>query len=363
MLDSHLRPLISDYKNAGLYRERAFRSHETINFASNDYLGLSKHPRVIEAYQKGVALYGVGSGASQMGVGFHAIHAALEAALAEFLQMPKVLLFPTGYMANLGVMTALLKKSDAVFADRLCHASLIDGMRFSSAKLQRYKHRDCVDLRERLQHCEAERKFIVSDGVFSMDGDIAPLPELVDLKKSHGATLIIDDAHGIGVLGESGAGSREHFSLASTDIDILVGTFGKAFGGFGAFVAGSETLIDFLIQFARTGIYTTALAPANAYAMLTSLQLFKDEAWRRERLKNLVKRFRDNGVTPIQALIIGDAEKAVRVSQALLEKGIVIPAIRPPTVPANTSRLRISFSAEHTDAQIDYLLATLEEIL
>ena len=350
-----------------------------LSFCSNDYLGLANHPEVIQALQQGAADYGVGSGAAHLVSGHSRAHHALEEDLAEFTHRPRALLFSTGYMANLGVVSALAQRSDTVYEDRLNHASLIDAALLSQARLRRYPHVDLVTLEKWLADDATEHKWIISDGVFSMDGDLAPLPQLAALASQHDATLIIDDAHGFGVLGKQGGGIAEHFAVSAMQVPVLIGTLGKAFGTFGAFVAGSDELIETLIQHARSYIYTTALPPAIAQATRVSLRLVQTEDWRRIHLGALCARFRAGmeqlgftsmltpfsmGVTtPIQPLIVGDAAFALALSQALLKRGILISAIRPPTVPQGSARLRITFSANHSEAHIDTLLEVLSELL
>lgn len=343
-----------------------------LSFCSNDYLGLAHHPQVIAAMQAGANQYGVGSGASHLVCGHSALHQQLEEALAEFTGRPRALLFSTGYMANLGAITALLGKDDFIFEDKLNHASLLDAGLLSGARFQRFLHNDIDNLESRLARADGGRKLIAVDGVFSMDGDCAPLPELAELAERHDAWLMVDDAHGIGVLGARGAGCAEFFNLSERQLPILMGTLGKAFGTFGAFVAGSEALIETLVQFARSYIYTTALPPAVAAASLKSLQLMQRESWRREHLQQLIQRFRRGAEqiglqlcasqTAIQPLLIGDAGAALRWSEQLAARGIWISAIRPPTVPANSARLRITLSAAHSEAQIDRLLMALSEV-
>ncbi len=346
---------------------------QLLSFCSNDYLGLANHPALIKALQQGAERYGVGSGASHLVTGHSHAHHALEEALAEFTQQPRTLLFSSGYMANLGVISALTNKHDTIHEDRLNHASLIDAARLSDATLRRYPHLDIDTLSKRLKKTDNGHSFIITDGIFSMDGDIAPLSQLAASASKHNATLMIDDAHGIGVIGENGRGTIEHCGLNNDDVPILVGTLGKAFGTFGAFVAGSDELIETLIQQARTYIYTTALPPAIAHATLTSLKLITAEVWRREQLQTLIKRFRKGAqqlglnlmpsTTPIQPLIIGDAGKALTISEQLQQQGILISAIRPPTVPHNTARLRITFSANHTESHIEQLLSALDTVI
>jgi len=345
---------------------------QMLTFCSNDYLGLANHPEVVKAMQDGVARWGVGSGASHLVNGHSSAHHALEEELAAFTGRPRALLFSTGYMANMGVIAALCGRGDYVFEDRLNHASLLDGGLLSQARMQRFAHGDAEALGHKLAERDSGEKLVVTDGVFSMDGDIAPLPALSKTAKQHNAWLMVDDAHGFGVLGKNGGGCVEHFALGIDGVPILIGTLGKAFGTFGAFVAGSEKLIEYLIQKARPYIYTTALPPAVAEASRASLKLLQTEHWRREKLQTLIKQFRHGASelglelmaseTPIQPLQIGDNNKAMTISNKLLEKGILISAIRPPTVPDGTARLRVTFSAEHSEADVDHLLTTLEQI-
>jgi len=344
-----------------------------INFCSNDYLGLAHHPEVVSAFKAGVDRYGVGSGSAHLVCGHSRAHHALEDALAEFTGRERALLFSTGYMANLGVISALVGRHDSVFEDKLNHASLLDGGLLSRARFKRYRHADVADLAAALSSQRHERSLIVSDGVFSMDGDLAPLPALAELAHRHGAGLLIDDAHGFGVLGRQGGGIVEHFGLSQADVPILIGTLGKAFGTFGAFVAGREELIEFLIQKARSYVFTTAMPAAVAEATLASLKLLREDEDRREGLHALIRRFKTGAEqlalpllpsdTAIQPIMLGDSVRAVTASEALLEKGFWVSAIRPPTVPAGTARLRITLSANHRPEQIDALLDALSEVL
>ncbi len=339
-----------------------------LTFCSNDYLGLANHPAVAAAFKAGVDRYGVGAGASHLLGGHSAAHHALEEELAAFVGCERTLLFSTGYMANLGVVTALADRFATLFEDKLNHASLIDAARLSQTKARRYLHADTDGLQIMLAGAEGV-KLIISDGVFSMDGDVAPLPALITLAEKFDAMLLIDDAHGLGVLGAGGRGTFEHHGIVPRAPAMLMGTLGKAFGSFGAFVAGSEELIEFLIQQARTYIYTTALPPAVAEATRESLRLIQAEPWRREHLMALVARFRTGAAalglqllpsdTPIQPLILGESAQALAASQHLRAHGILVPAIRPPTVAAHSARLRITFSAVHTFEQVDRLLEAL----
>lgn len=344
-----------------------------INFCSNDYLGLANHPDVVRAFQNTANQFGVGSGASHLVCGHSSLHHQLEERLAEFTGRDRALLFSTGYMANLGVINALLSKDDYIFEDKLNHASLLDGGLLSGARFQRFLHNDVTNLERRLKKSGEGRKLIVVDGVFSMDGDLAPLPELSRLAGQHDAWLMMDDAHGIGVLGDSGAGCAEYFQLNQDQLPILMGTLGKGFGSFGAFVAGSETLIESLIQFSRSYIYTTALPPAVAAASLASLNIIQNDKLRRQHLQALIRQFRSgakalnlqlsDSVSGIQPLLIGDNLQALKISESLAEKGFLVSAIRPPTVPEGTARLRVTLSAAHTEQHVIQLLSALEQVL
>lgn len=345
---------------------------QVVNFCSNDYLGLANHPEVIAAFKRGVDQYGVGSGSAHLICGHSHAHHALEDELAVFTGRERALLFSTGYMANLGVISALVGRGDSVLEDRLNHASLLDGGLLSAARFQRYQHNQLDDLQARLAVSKG-KALIVSDGVFSMDGDLALLPDLANLAEQHGAGLLIDDAHGFGVLGANGGGVVEHFGLSQQQVPILMGTLGKAFGTFGAFIAGSDALIEYLIQKARTYVFTTAMPAAVAEATRVSLRLLQQEAWRRQHLQALISRFRAgaeqqglqlmDSATAIQPIILGDSETALLASERLLAQGFWVSAIRPPTVPAGTARLRITFSSLHTEQQVDALLEALPKAL
>ena len=344
---------------------------EYLAFGSNDYLGLANHPALIERACQGAAQYGVGAGASHLVVGHSEAHHQLEQALAAFTQLPAALTFSTGYMANLGIVSALLGRNDLVLADKLNHASLNDAALLSRARFQRYAHFDLKQLEVMLASAKQRRKLVVSDAVFSMDGDIAPVPELLALCERYDASLMLDDAHGFGVLGEHGRGVLEYFGVASPRI-IYMATLGKAAGVFGAFVAGSEALIQTLMQRARTYIYTTAFPPMLASALITSLDLIRDETWRREHLRELAAYLKQQlntpswrlmpSDTPIQPLVIGGNQEVIAVSEALRQRGILVPAIRPPTVPKGEARLRISLSAAHSKEDVRRLCDALNEI-
>lgn len=392
---SHLQHRLEERIARGLWRERNQRpgpqtprqqigGKPVLSFCSNDYLGLASHPEVVAALRRGAEKYGVGSGGSHVVTGHCRVHDQLEAELADFLQRDRALLFSTGYMANTGIINALMSDGGVVFQDALNHASLLDGGWLCRAESRRYPHADAGALRLMLEETDATHKLVVSDGLFSMDGDAAPLDELIPLAKEHNALLMLDDAHGIGALGAGGRGVIESEDscaeslrlLGQEDVHLLVGTLGKSFGTAGAFVAGDHTLIEYLLQFTRSYIFTTALPPALAEASLASLDIVRRQAWRRQRLINLVHRFRleaeNMGLTltdsrsPVQAVILGDAETAMQASACLLENGLHVAAIRPPTVPPGTARLRITLSAAHSDEDMDRLidgLALLSEQL
>ena len=348
---------------------------DVLSFCSNDYLGLANHPALVQAACEGAQRFGVGAGASHLVTGHSAAHHELEQKLAEFTGLPAALLFSTGYMANLGVITALLGRNDALFADKLNHASLNDAALLSRARMMRYPHADLAVLERHLAASKARRKLVVSDAVFSMDGDIAPVPELLALCEKYDAWLLLDDAHGFGVLGKTGRGVLEHFSShlpPHPSRIIYMATLGKAAGVFGAFVAGEPELIAWLVQAARSYIYTTATPPMLAAALLESLRVIAAEAWRRKRLAELVKLLQHGlksqrwqlmpSETPIQPLLIGSSQEAVRVSESLRRRGILVPAIRPPTVPQGTARLRITLSAAHNVADVQRLIDALQQL-
>ncbi|MBE7927540.1 8-amino-7-oxononanoate synthase [Pseudomonas saudiphocaensis] len=339
-------------------------------FCSNDYLGLANHPQVIQAMRDGAAKWGVGGGASHLVIGHSSPHHELEEALAAFTGRPRALLFSTGYMANLAAVTALVGQGDTVLEDRLNHASLLDAGLLSGARFSRYLHNDADSLAGRLEKAVGNT-LVVTDGVFSMDGDLADLPAICAAARQRNAWVVVDDAHGFGPLGAAGGGIVEHFGLGIDEVPVLVGTLGKAFGTAGAFVAGNEELIETLIQFARPYIYTTSQPPAVACATLKSLELLRSEHWRREHLSQLIARFRQGAAeiglslvdspTPIQPIIVGSSERALQLSAALRERGILVGAIRPPTVPAGSARLRVTFSASHNQTHVEHLLDALAE--
>ena len=372
---------LAERRAADLYRQRPLLEspqgpevvvdgQRLLAFCSNDYLGLANHPEVIAAWQTGAERWGVGGGASHLVVGHSTPHHQVEEALAELTGRPRALLFSTGYMANLGAITALVGQGDTVLQDRLNHASLLDGGLLSGARFNRYLHNDPASLASRLDKAVGNT-LVVTDGVFSMDGDLADLPALADVARARGAWLMVDDAHGLGTLGTRGGGIVEHFGLGVEDVPVLIGTLGKACGTAGAFVAGSEELIEALVQFARPYIYTTSQPPALACATLKSLELLRRDTWRREHLAALIRQFREgaqqiglqlmDSPTPIQPIVIGDSARALRLSHLLRARGLLVTAIRPPTVPAGSARLRVTLSAAHSEAQVQLLLNALAE--
>jgi 8-amino-7-oxononanoate synthase len=376
-----LRARLEERRAADLYRQRPLLQspqgpevlvdgQPLLAFCSNDYLGLANHPEVIAAWRSGAERWGVGGGASHLVIGHSTPHHEVEEALAELTGRPRALLFSTGYMANLGALTALVGQGDTVLQDRLNHASLLDAGLLSGARFNRYLHNDATSLASRLDKAVGNT-LVVTDGVFSMDGDIADLPALAVTARARDAWLMVDDAHGFGTLGRNGGGIVEHFGLSHEQVPVLIGTLGKACGTAGAFVAGSEELIECLIQFARPYIYTTSQPPALACATLRSLQLLRSEHWRREHLAALIQQFRRgaeqiglqlmDSFTPIQPILIGDSARALRLSQMLRERGLLVTAIRPPTVPAGSARLRVTLSAAHTTAQVQLLLEALAD--
>ncbi len=375
----NLTERLAKQRSENLYRQRLLlqspqqpqvkvAGKDYLAFSSNDYLGLANHPQVVAAFKEGANLWGVGGGASHLVLGHSNPHHQLELALAELTGRERVLLMSSGYMANLAVITTLVGKGDSIFHDRLNHASLLDAGLLSGARFSRYLHKDLINLTQRLTSAMGN-PLIVTDGVFSMDGDLAPLTELAAVAKAHKAWLMVDDAHGIGVLGATGGGLVEQEGLGVDDVQILVGTLGKALGTAGAFVAASEEIIETLIQFARPYIYTTSSPPAIAHATLTSLKLLQEESWRRTHLQQRIQQFvagaQSLGLnllpssTPIQPLIVGTSEDALKLTKALREQGILVSAIRPPTVPKGAARLRITLTAAHTSEEVEQLLDAL----
>lgn len=381
LLDGRLAPRLDALRRSDLYRTRrvveavdsavevTVDGRRYINFCGNDYLGLRNHAQVVEAFTAAATRYGAGSGAAHLITGHTREHHALEEELAEFLDRPRALLFSTGYMANLGLAVALAGRGDTLVEDRLNHASLLDAARLAGARLTRYAHADTAALQRRLEGIAAGSRFVATDGVFSMAGDLAPLPALARLCAGQRACLIVDDAHGFGVLGARGAGTLDHFALDARAVPVLMVTLSKALGTFGAAVAGSEALVETLIQGARTYMYTTAPPPAVAASARAALRLVQSDSWRRDKLRSNIARFRSGAsslglalsasTTPIQPLAVGDGRRAVRASDALFARGVWVAAIRPPTVPAGGARLRVTLSAGHDDLHIDRLLDAL----
>ena len=377
---------------------------QLVDFSSNDYLGLARHPAVAAAMGECAERCGAGSGASHLVTGHGAEHTRLEEELAAFTHRERVLLFSTGYMANLAVMTTLAGRGETVLLDRLSHASLIDGGLLSGARFKRFAHADACDAESALAAHAEKTAVVATDGVFSMDGDVGPLDALARVSRSHDAWLVVDDAHGLGVIGATGRGAVEHFGLDAEAVPALVGTLGKAFGSFGAFVAGSNELIELLMQKARSYIYTTALPQPVAAASRKALEIAQRETWRRERVLALTARFRSGAqqigvpvtgaevatrvramsaaevgtpsrpddavpmlhrsqpLTPIQPILLGSSEAALQAQRELLEAGFCVIAIRPPTVPRGSARLRVTLSAAHTEAQVDSLVEALSRV-
>jgi 8-amino-7-oxononanoate synthase len=372
-------------RDEGLYRRRrvveSAQGVETridgrtlLSFCSNDYLGLADHPEIKQACAEAVAEFGVGSGAAHLINGHSRLHERCETRLAEFTGRDRALLFSTGYMANLALAQALLGRNDRIFQDRLNHASLIDSARLAGARLLRYRHGDLSQLESLLvENRGAGRSLIMTDGVFSMDGDCADVTALGRIAQAAGAWLMVDDAHGFGVLGARGAGLLEQAGLGQQQVPILMATLGKAAGTAGAFVAGSESLVETLIQLARPYIYTTAAPPALAAATLAAIEIIERDTWRREKLQQSIACFRRRALaaglepmpseTAIQPLVIGESRKATDLSDALFDRGIHVTAIRPPTVPAGSARLRVTLSARHEPAHIDRLVDTLASLM
>jgi len=348
------------------------KSREFLNFTSNDYLGLANHPKVKEALIAGVKKYGAGSGASHLISGHQTPHHELELAMADFFKADKALLFSSGFMANLGLIDTLAERGSLIIQDKLNHASILDAARLSRAGLKRYRHNDMGELENLLVKNKAKEKLLVSDSVFSMDGDVAKIKSLVSLAKQYSSALILDEAHGFGVLGENGRGAV--FAAGKLeDKPIIMATLGKALGTYGAIVAGPADLVEYLVQKARTYTYTTSLPPALAHASLTALELLKNADDKRAHLLNIIQRFKANmrninvrlmdSKTPIQPLIVGRNSLAIKLAEKLYERNILVQAIRPPTVPENSARLRFTFSANHTLDEIDVLSQNIKAVL
>jgi 8-amino-7-oxononanoate synthase len=382
MLFSALQSELNERATLGLLRQRYLlqspqKAHiivdgkSYLSFCSNDYLGLANDPQLIAALQQGAQQHGVGAGAAHLVSGHHTTHHQLEHELAAFVSKPAALLFSTGYMANLGVVQALVGKDDTVFADKFNHASLNDAMQLSRAIVKRYRHNDMTQLAQLLEQARSGRKLVITDAVFSMDGDLAPLPELLALCEQHDAWLLVDDAHGFGVLGAQGRGSLAHFGITSKRI-IYMATLGKAAGVFGAFVAAEQVVIDTLINHARSYVYTTAMPPALASVLLESLRLIVTGDELRGHLQRLIVQLRSGlqslpwslmpSATAIQPLLVGGNQAALNLSEGLRERSIWVAAIRPPTVLQGTARLRITLSAAHSAADVTRLIETLHEL-
>lgn len=366
-------------KDAGLYRRHRvvdgpqgrhlnIDGQLLLNFSSNDYLGLANHPLIKQAFIEGAERYGVGSGAAHLISGHSRAHQELEEALADFTGRDRALLFSTGYMANVGVLSVLAERQDIIYQDRLNHASLIDAGLLSRASVRRYAHADCDDLRRQLL---GKPGIIATDGIFSMEGDIAPMRELAAIAEQQGLMLMVDEAHGLGVMGDCGRGSAAMQGLGQDEVPILMGTLGKALGSFGAFVAGSEDTVEALIQFARPYVYTTAPPAAVACATLASLRLIQTEPGRQQRLQDNIALFYQllaqsaieggNAQTPIQVIKLQDVPRLMRVQQAIEAAGMLVGAIRPPTAPG--PMLRITLTSEHQAEDIERLLAVLQQVL
>ena len=381
---------IAELEAAGLRRRRAVvrpmegpwmqvDGQRLLAFCSNDYLGLAGHPSLVEAARAGAGEFGVGAAASPLVSGHSTANAALEQELAEFVGLPRALYFYAGYAANIGAIPALVREGDALFSDALNHACLIDGARLSRATIHRYSHADLAALDEALAQSPARRKLVISDAVFSMDGDRADIPGLLSLCERHDALLLLDDAHGFGVLGPQGRGSLAHFGLTGAGASrrvLYMATLGKAAGVAGAFIAGDELLVEWLLQKSRSYIFATAAPPLLACALRAALRLIQAEEHRREHLHSLIARLREGLVaalagthwtlapssTPIQPLLIGRSDHALAAMEGLRARGLWVPAIRPPTVPEGTARLRIALSADHTQADVDRLVQVLAEV-
>jgi 8-amino-7-oxononanoate synthase len=348
--------------------------HELINFAGNDYLGLAQHPQLQTAFLRATKQVGFGSGASQVVCGYSEIQEELETALAQFLGYERALIFSSGFLANCGVLTGLFNKQDVVFIDKQAHASLYDGVQLTGCEFRRYRHNDLIHLEQLLRAKKNNGvTAIVTDGLFSMEGDCAPLSECAALARQYQATLIVDDAHGIGVLGATGRGTLEHVGVSAMDVPLLVGTMSKAFGCFGGFVAGHSEAIELLVQTARSARYTTALPPPVLAAAHAALELIQHEPWRRDHLRQLVQHFRQGATqlgipllasqSPIQSVVIPDKYRLLTIATELQQRGFWVGVMRPPSVPVRRSRLRITLSTLHQFEHVDALLNALAELV
>jgi 8-amino-7-oxononanoate synthase len=367
-----VRATVEAFARSGARTLPVVAGRALVDFSSNDYLGLAHHPAPAAAMGACAAVSGAGAAASHLVTGHGAEHARLEEELAAFTGRERALLFSSGYLANLAAIGALAGRGERVLLDRLCHASLIDGALLSGAAVRRYAHADARAAAHLMEVAAANTTLIATDGVFSMDGDTAPLADLARLAREHAAWLLVDDAHGLGVLGAGGRGTLEQYGLGSAAVPLLMGTLGKAFGSFGAFIAGDAALIEFLLQKARSYIYTTALPQPVAAATRAALTLAQREGWRRERVLTLTARFRRQAsaagvplgasVTPIQPVVLGSAPAALAAQRELETAGFWVVAIRPPTVPRGAARLRITLSAAHTEADVDALAEVLGSV-
>ncbi len=375
---------IDQRKKDGLFRVRKtldspqgslvkIGDEEYLNFSSNDYLGLANNEVLKGAMIDAIHEFGLGAGSSQLVVGHLKPHQQLEKKLAAFLKRDAALIFPTGYQANLAIASVLIDSNTVVIQDKLNHASLIDAALLSNGKLVRYRHKDLKHLERVLEKYKNNKLIVMSDGVFSMDGDCAPLIEIADLCKTYNAMLVVDDAHGLGVLGDTGAGLPEELRLGQEQVPLLIGTFGKSFGLAGAFVSGDALYIEAFIQKARTYIYTTAMLPAVASTILCAIDVVANGKQPRKHLKNLIKHYKkmidetglehNDSETHIQPFVIGESRATTALSNALLEDKILATAIRPPTVPKGTSRLRLSITAAHSEAQVTTLVRSIKSHL
>lgn len=381
MLIERLQGKLQRWENNALTRKRmiisktdgnkiSVESEQCINFCSNDYLGLAKHPKIIEAYHKGIERYGIGSGASAVVSGYYSDQQRLEQRFAEWLKVDKAILFSSGYLANIGTIAAIVDRNSTVISDKFCHASLLDGIQLSRAKHYRYQHNN-LDQLVRLSEL-TKPDLIITESVFSMEGSVSPLQTIVDIANKYKSSVLIDDAHGIGVFGEYGAGVCQHANLDPNQLACLVAPLGKAFNAMGAIVAGRTDVIEAVLQFARSYRYSTALPPAISTALLTTLDVVIDETWRRKKLMEVIQFFIENAIqrglvlsskemTPIKSILIGDNMRVVQLQQKLLSEGFYISCIRPPTVPENTSRVRITLNCQHTKQQIRRLLDLIAE--
>ena len=378
-----LKNQLESLRSAGMYRvlrelggpqstTATIDGRKVLQFSSNNYLGLADHPRLKAAAREAVDRYGTGAGASRLVGGNLELNGQLEEKIAKLKKKERALLFSTGYMANIGTITALMEAGHGIFSDECNHASIIDGCRMAKAETRVYPHKDMDGLEDLLKGSKHySHRLIITDGIFSMEGDIAPLPDLVGLAKKYECTLMVDDAHATGVLGPHGGGTGEHFALKD-EIDIAMGTFGKALGGFGAFVAGDDTLRDFLINKARPFIFTTGLPPAVIASGIAALEILEEEPGLRDTLWENVRFFKKKvdalgfntgkSTTQIIPVIVGDASLAVRMGEMLFDEGVCIQGIRPPAVPQNSSRLRITITATHTRGELEYALESIEKV-